>query len=148
MSETTEVVTPSALPHAAGYAELKAALPGADAAFLCSQMEANATVGQAQTAWMAEQNRRLEASKKEADEAKAAAVAKRSGGEPLGSGTGKQPAAASGDPIAAFNEAVAAKQAAGVNPRQKAVVAVIHENPELHEEYVAAVNADRPQKRR
>ena len=115
------------MPQPAGYADLKAALPGADSVFLCSQMEANATVGQAQTAWMAEQNRRLTTANKEADDAKAAAKANTMGVAPLGTGTAKQPATEGGDAIARFNEAVEAKQAKGMN-RSKAVVAVVHEN--------------------
>jgi len=134
-------------PQPAGYADLKAALPGADAAFICSQMEANATAAQAQTAWMAEQNRRLEAAnkqaedaKKKADEAEAKAAAKKSGVEPLGSGSaGKEPPEG-GDPVARFNELVAAKIAAG-KKKAKAVSDVIDENPALHEEYLAACNA-------
>jgi protease-4 len=50
-------------PKAASYAELKAACVGADAAFLCSQLEASATLTQASAAWMAAQNERLEASR-------------------------------------------------------------------------------------
>jgi len=152
MSEPNTPVTTPATPQPASYADLKAALPGADAAFLCMQMEANATVAQAQTAWMAEQNRRIEAANKQAaeakakaDEAEAKASAKKSGVEPLGSGLGKIQPVVGGDPVARFNELVAAKVAAG-KKKAKAISDVISENPELHDEYLAAYNSNRKQK--
>ena len=131
-------------PRPAAYADLKAALPGADAGFLCTQMEANATVAQAQTAWMAEQNSRLEAANKAADDAKGKLAAKESGVPPLG-GRQTGDSEPAGDPIAKFDGLVNAKIAAGVK-RGKAVSAVIAENPELHEEYLAAYNAARKSK--
>jgi hypothetical protein len=146
----TPPVTPPAPPAAqqpAAYAELKAALMGADAAFICAQLEAAATLAQAQTAWMAEQNRRLEAAnqqtaeaKKKADEAAAQATANKSGVEPLGSG--KAPAGFEGDPIVAWNEALAAKLKV-VNSRARAVCQLAAEQPELHQAYIRAYNAAR-----
>lgn len=75
-------------PRAAAYRELKAALPGADAEFICRQMEANSTVAQAQAAWMAELTRRndavaaeRDAAAKERDEARARIA--RNGVDPL-----------------------------------------------------------------
>ena len=77
MSETIQPATipaaPPALPQPASFADLKAGLPGADAAFICTQLESSATLAQAQAAWMAEQNGRLATAKTEADQAKAAA---------------------------------------------------------------------------
>jgi ATP-dependent protease ClpP protease subunit len=134
---------PPALPQPAGYTELKAGLPGADPAFLCAQLESQGTLAQAQNAWMAEQNRRVTAARQEADQAKAAAAfTKPRGIEPLGDGASKPAGAGAGDPIAQFKEAVGVKVAAGMN-RQKAVKEVAAENPELHESFVDAFNADR-----
>ena len=141
-SETVPTETKTAPPQPAAFADLKAALPGADAAFLCSQLEANATVAQAQTGWMAEQNRRLEAAGKLVADAQAAAAANRSGVEPLGSGSTAAGAATDTDPIVAWNELVAAKIRAG-KPKAKAISDVIAENPALHDEYLAAYNAAR-----
>lgn len=128
-----------AAPRAASYRELKAALPGADAEFITSQLEADATAAQAQTAWMAEQNKRIEAANKAAEDAKAKAQTNAMGVEPLGGATG---AAFEGDPIVAWNEALAAKLKTDPN-RARAVRAVARDNPDLHEAYIAAVNAQR-----
>ncbi|HEY4760940.1 MAG TPA: S49 family peptidase, partial [Thermoguttaceae bacterium] len=139
-TETIPQTAASPSPQPANYNELKTALPGADAAFICTQLEANATVAQAQTAWMAEQNRRLETAKRETQEAGVAAAAKKSGVEPLGSEQSKNSLAADGDPIAIFTEAVAAKIARG-KTRARAVSDVIAENPKLHEDYLVAYNS-------
>lgn len=128
----------------ASYAELKTGLPGADAEFVCKQLEAGATLAQAQAAWMTEQNARLAAARTEAETAKAAA--KKPGVEALGGGgakgAGAAGAAAEGDPVAAYEAAVAAKCAQGMT-RQRAALAVAQGQPELREAYVAAYNAQR-----
>jgi ATP-dependent protease ClpP protease subunit len=141
-----EVATPPAPPQPAAYGELKAALVGADPAFICAQLEATATLAQAQTAWMAEQNRRLEAANKlaqenkaKAEEAVALAAAKSSGIKPLGIGQATNGDAA-GDPIAEFTRLVNEALAAG-KPRAKAVSDVIAANPQLHADYLEAYNA-------
>jgi ATP-dependent Clp endopeptidase proteolytic subunit ClpP len=134
--------TPPPLPQPASYADLKAECLGADAPFLCAQLDAKATAAQARQAWMTEQQTRLAAAQDEIKTAKTAAAARAIGVAPLGNGSGKSPAAAGGDPIAEFNEAIAAKTAAGMT-RQKAVLAVAAENPDLHEAFVDAHNAAR-----
>jgi hypothetical protein len=118
---------------AANFTELKAGCPGADPAFLCQQMETGATLAAAQTSWMTEQNRRLEAAKQ------------RPGVEPVGT----KPTKTTGgqminqaDAVAAWNEAVAAKTAAGMT-KAKAIRAVVMENPDLHTAYVEAANTAR-----
>jgi len=138
-----EPMTATLQPQPAGYHDLKSALPVADAEFLASQLESNATVAQAQAAWMAEQNRRLESVRKEAEEAKTAdeAAAKKPGVNTLGNGGTLQAAEGTGDPIARFDELVATKVAAG-KPKARAISDVIAEYPELHEEYLAAYNAE------
>jgi signal peptide peptidase SppA len=147
MSEEQHLPIAAAAPRPASYDELKTECLGADSAFLCGQLDAKATLPQARAAWMSEQQSRLAAATNEAKDAKAAARAGSLGVEPLGGGAGKSPATVAGDPVAAFHDAVASKVAAGMK-RDKAVVAVVHENPELHDQFVAAVNADRPQRRR
>lgn len=132
VSETIETkVTPLALPQPASFADLKAGLPGADAAFLCSQLEQSAPLAQATAAWMAEQNRRLEESRQEAAEAKAAAALVKPGVHPVGGvATAGE---ASVDPIAAWNEAIAAELKAGAKSKADAARAVVRKNPELHQ---------------
>lgn len=139
MSDTQE----TAASKAATIQELKAACVGSDADFIVSQLETSATVAQAQQAWAVEQQRRLEAAEKAAAEAQAKAAeaeakANAPGVDALGAGETKADEAA--DPVAAWNEAVAAKVAAGL-PQAKAVAAVVHENPELHQAYLEAANA-------
>jgi ATP-dependent protease ClpP protease subunit len=138
----TVASAPPALPQPAAYGDLKAGLPGADPAFLCAQLEANATLPAAQAVWMAEQSRRLTAAREEGDQAKTALAARKSGIEPLGDGVPKPATAGGGDPIAQFNDLVAAKVAAG-KKKPRAVSDVIAENPELHGEYLATYNAER-----
>jgi len=113
----------------ASYAAIKAACPGADAEFIGAQCEAGATVQQAQAAWVAELNRRVEA---------ANAKARKPGVEPVGSKGG--PSAETGDPIVAYNVAVANKVKAGMR-QHEAVLAVNREQPELRAAYIAAYNA-------
>jgi signal peptide peptidase SppA len=126
-------------PKAATHREIKAACPGCDNDFVIAQLDAGATLDQSMRAWMAEQNTRLAASKAETEKAKAAAT--KPGVEPLPNGGKAGAKASSGaDPIEAFNEAVAEKMAAGMK-KPKAIQAVVRENPELHESYIAAYNA-------
>jgi hypothetical protein len=102
-----------------------AACVGADPAFLCSQLESNATLTEASAAWMAAQNERLEAAKQ------------KPGVDAVGTKPGNSNGR--GDAIQQWNEAVAEKVAAGL-PKSKAVASVVRENPELHAAYVAASN--------
>ena len=146
-TEPQRPATPPALPQSqpAGYHDLKAALPGADAEFLTTQLEANATVAQAQSAWMAEQNRRLEAARNEANELKEAAenAAKKPGVDTLGNGKNLKAGEEITDPQAAWNEAVEEKVKAG-RTRPQAIRQIVRENPKLHEEYLEAVKNAQP----
>lgn len=135
----------------ATYEDLKILCPGADAAFLCGQLERKATSDQAQSAWMEEQNRRIEAAEKRsqeaekaAAEAKATAEAKRPGVKPLRDQASAE--AAGADPIADWNEAVEAKVKAGM-AKDRAIRSVVHANPDLHQAYIEAVNAGRKRAR-
>ena len=130
---------------AASFEDLKACLPGADSDFICSQMEKKATLDQAQSAWMEEQNKRLAAADKKAEKAveeKKASDAKPGldfEGEGTGTG-GDGDAAFGGDPIAEWNKRLAAKVDAGM-PRMQAASRVNKEMPGLREAYVEASNA-------
>ncbi|HEX4073735.1 MAG TPA: S49 family peptidase, partial [Planctomycetaceae bacterium] len=59
-------------PSAASHKEIKAACPNADAEFICSQLEKDATVEQARAAWMVELHSRLTVSQSENAQLKAA----------------------------------------------------------------------------
>lgn len=132
---------------AATYQELKAGLPGADAAFLCAQMEAGATLAAAQTAWMAEQNARIQSAREEVATAKAAAA--KPGVAALGTEApkaGEQAPAHAGDPIGDWNALVDANIAKGMD-KPKAISAAVRANKEAHEAFLAA-NVVEPKRRR
>ncbi len=142
--ETSMSTESSSVP--ATYAELKAGCVGADAEFLCGQLEAAATLPQAQAAWMAEQNKRLEAAKKTVVAA-AGTPLKLPGVDALGAarpaaGTGGA-ATEGGDAIAAWEAALAVKLTLYKGDRARAVRALVHEQPQLQQEYIAAYNAAR-----
>lgn len=118
----------AAQPAPATYAELKAGCVGADPAFICSQLESGATLPAAQQAWMGEQNRRLEASQK------------KPGVDPIGTRPANPAKSYSGDAKADWDAAVKSKMDAGMT-RQRAVSAVVADNPELHAAYVQSHNA-------
>lgn len=148
MSETQNMTTETqvATPTAATIAELKAACVGADAGFLVAQLEAGATVAQAQAAWIAEQRKRLEAAeeqrlKAEEKAKEAEAKANAPGVDALGDGKAG-PTTESADPVAEWHQAIATKEKAGLE-RPKAIAAVVHEQPELHQAYLDAVNSKR-----
>jgi len=128
--------------EAATYNEIIKACGGAEPAFICQQLEAEATADQARDAWIAEQNKRLEAARTDAQEAKTAAeAAKAVGGvEPLGiDGDGGQDAG-TGSATDRWNEAIAAGKARGLT-NAKAVKAAYKSDPDLHAAYLAEHNA-------
>jgi hypothetical protein len=145
---STENKTPAAEGQAT-FEELKAGCVGADAAFICSQLEAKATLKQATAAWMSEQQKRIEAANKATEEAKAASVkaaedakaaAAKPGVKAITTSNGNDPVT-EGSPIVQWNEAVAGKVKAGL-PRDKAIAAVARENPDLHDAYLIAYNEE------
>jgi ClpP class serine protease len=140
----------------ASYHELKAALAGADPAFLTSQLDANATVEQARNAWMAKLSADNQALAKKNAELEQQHQA---GGTPPTNNQGKKPgvpglvadattppASYSGDAIAEFESQVAANVKAGM-PRANAVSRVISQQPELHAAYLQAKNPSRHKQR-
>jgi len=153
----------------ASYQELKAALPEADAAFLCAQLDAGAEVDTAKAAF---QKHQVDAARAEATEAKAAAakaiadakaqvdaaqaeakaatdkaaaLAKAPGVDPVADG--KQPPTAKGEGYEGFWALVAEKEKAGV-PRAKAISAVCRQDPELHTAMLDEHNAKHGRKNR
>lgn len=118
-----------AKPAAATYKDIKAACPGANADFLASQLEADATVAQAQAAWMAEQNRLLEVARAETAAAKAHAV--KPGVQPLGAGLTSKSANPDASPREAWNAAVKAEMDATGKPKHVAARNVATKHPEL-----------------
>lgn len=129
--------TPAAAePRAATYPELKAALVGADPAFIVAQLDAGSTLDQARSAWMAEQQSRIAAAQQQANEAKAAGA--KTGAPPLTTTT-KTASAPAGDAIATWNERVAAEVKAG-RSRADAVRRVSAADPDLHQAFIGAYN--------
>lgn len=131
-------------PQPATYADIKACCPGATSDFICSQLERNVTLDQAQSNWMEAQNREIAETKAKVEEAEkklaAKAEAETIGVQALGSGAAKQQEQ-SGDPLAEFPALLAKHKARGLSG-QKALSAAVKENPELHRAYVEAHNAE------
>lgn len=149
-SETSAETTP-AQPQAATLQELRAACPGADNDFLVAQLEHGATVAQAQQAWMQAMQQRLQTQAEELAKLKQqqaeqpAPAASKPGVPPLASGT---PAAEStSDPIAAWEDAVAAQMKLG-KTKAAAIQSLVRSSPELHQAYLAAYNAQHRAARR
>ena len=129
--ETSPVVatTETPQPKAATYADLKAACVGADAAFLCSQLDANATLTDASAAWMVAQNERIEAARQ------------KPGVDAVGTKpTKKASARAEGDAAQQWEAAIRDKMDGGMS-RQQATRAVAVEDPDLQAAFLAAHNA-------
>lgn len=130
--------TPAPQPAAASYAEIKAACPGADAGFICSQLEAKSTVQAAQLAWMAEQNRRIEAARTEAAQAKTS----KPGVAPITLGTVTELKSDSdiyGDPVTQYNAKVREHMGRGMD-RLKASQTVAAQHPDLQAAFLLATN--------
>jgi len=138
MSETTPDTT-TAVP-AANLDDLKKFCPGADHAFLITQLENKATIDQARTAWIAEQGKRLQASEERATTAEAKATT--SGVQPLGSGGGDAEPF-EGDARAEFANRVREQMSRTGSTRRKATIAVAKADPALHEAYLLATNSGR-----
>lgn len=131
---------------AATLKELRAACPGADEKFLCTQLDAEAVVATAQTAWMAELANRNAAMAAEVEKLKAAPTPPAPVPAPAASGVDPLPAggtstpAANGDAFELFEEAVAAEMKLTGKPHHVAHASVCRKQPELREALVAAHN--------
>ena len=118
---------------AANYAELKAGLIGADADFICSQLGANATLDNAKTAWMKEQNTRVEAANKAKTEAAITVGVD-------GVGNGGKTANDDADPIAEWNGGINKLTETGKTAAEATLI-LAKKDAELHAAYIEAVNA-------
>ena len=156
MSQTTTAAAPASIK------DLRAALPGADAEFLTSQLDSEATLDQAKEAWMkhlADENKTLRAKAKaknedeEADEdepeskggkAGKPCKSRRHGVEPVGNRGGHSAAEYDGDPLHDFSAAVreTMKLRPGL-PRAEAVRLTAKRDPALHEAYLRATPQNR-----
>lgn len=148
MSNEPKNQTPDApkSPVAATVQEIKTLCPGAASEFILAQVEAGHTKEQVQAAWskhLAEENARLKAEKEEL-EAKQQGQQQQAaaGADPLiASGSGVDGAGVEGDPIAEWNQQIAAAKKAHPNmSHMQAVQQVRRRLPDLHAAYLEAVN--------
>ena len=123
----------------ATLAELKAKFPQSDPAFREKCLEGNFCMASATDAWIEELNSTI--AKKDADLEQAKAQAKKPGNQPVVSGTAAA-SATEGDPIAAWDNAVATKVKAGMS-KATAIRKCVHEDPDGHQAYIAAYNTQR-----
>lgn len=131
---TTPAVTS---PAAATITQIKAEIPDASSDFLVKCVEGKMSMDQVRAAHMGEQKERLDAQDKEIADLKA--KQKSPGLEAVGTGNVSK-SNESGDPVAAWKDAIKEKTDDGMD-KAKAVRAVVRENPELHQAYIAAANA-------
>jgi hypothetical protein len=148
LPSTNKAVSPAAAApvgqigaQAASLAELRAALPQADADFLLAQLEAGATVAQAQAnhAYMA----KLTAKHQAAQAAMPAKPSKPGVTATVPAGQADESQEDETDPVQAFNAAVEQLTAKGME-RSVAVDTVRKRNPDLAHSYLLAINADKP----
>jgi len=127
-----------------------------DALFVADQLAKGATVAQARDAWDDTLTSRIDARDCELNAAKVelakkqtqqqASLVNGNGVKPLvDGGKGGSVAEESSDPIAAWNEAVAEKMKAGKS-KASAISALVKENPDLHQSYLAAFNENSKRK--
>lgn len=138
IQSTNDTIT--ATPQAATFNELKAVLVGADATFMVAQLDAHATVTQATAAWMAEQNRRIEAARSEASQL----AVQRAGVQPIA--TANVITQSDESALVEFNRLVAEKESLGFN-KTKAASLVVAANPDLHQRVIEEANAGRKRRR-
>ena len=141
MSEGTKTVEANTATQAATFEQIKAALPTADADFICAQLGAKTTIEQAQSSWMA-------ACEKRAREAEATAELAISALESMKSAPGVEELSEStatdtdmGDMRSEWNAKIDALVSQGM-ARAKAVSAVVKKHPDLHRGYVAMINEE------
>ena len=112
---------------------------------MLGQLEAGASVATAQTAFVAAQAKELAETKQQlaAEKAKAAAAPvatapKKIGVDPTPPSSGKPQAEEGGDPIAAWDSAIAELQAERKLTNAQATRELVISNPNLHASYIAA----------
>lgn len=137
------VVTAELIVRPATSQELRQACPGADANFILSQLEANATVEQAKSAWIVKQQSQLTEMQGKLHQQQG--QANRPGVETLPTtSSGKKAEEFSGDAVAEYASRVQEKIKAGATPAT-ARIAVAKEDPALHQAYLLATNRGRKQ---
>jgi signal peptide peptidase SppA len=131
-------------PLAASLPDLKAACPGASADFLMEQIENNATLEQAQKAFITRLNSRME------ELAKAPVTpAKKPGVAPLAAtNAGTETVAESTDPVAEWDRQVNASAPKHGNDVRAAARALAKANPELYASYCDAYTQTHREKRK
>ena len=146
MSNTTQQTeAPAATsPAVATIQELEANCPGASADFLMSQLKAGATIPQAQSAMIAEQNKQIEQAKEDQDKAVEAAKeeAKNNasvGVAPLDASSTDDADEPMGDCIQQFETKVAKMVDAGM-PRRQAMNKLARTDESLYKQYLVATN--------
>jgi ATP-dependent Clp endopeptidase proteolytic subunit ClpP len=122
--------------RAATIKEIKAACPDADSEFILSQLEAENTLTQVQSNWLAEMKKRLDAQKEEIEKLKA--QKKRPGFPPVGH---DRPEDQPGNPIEAFQAAVRRWTSTGMK-KPDAIAHLARTEPDLHEAYIEAYNKE------
>lgn len=129
---------------AATYQELKANLVGADPAFITSQLDAGAELPAAMSAWMQEQNKRIQSANQAAADAAEAAKLKPGAGPGIGAGTEENPEAGaeSGDVIADWNALMEDCLAKTGGDQDAALLRAAGKNPALHAKFKAATNPE------
>ncbi|MGO8691641.1 MAG: head maturation protease, ClpP-related [Thermoguttaceae bacterium] len=162
-------------PKAATISELKAACPGATADFLMACLERGDTVPAAQTAWMKAQADLLAATQadlaavkqdcedEDDDDDEEEEEEEEPGKKPGKKGKGKKaqghqvPGVAAGagkkarakkpidDPVEAFNEAIRDEMKLRKLDRRAATRGVVRQCPDLHQAYLEATNAGKPE---
>lgn len=146
MSDTQTTPAAPAAPQPATYAELKAALQGADNDFVCKMLEEQKTLPLAQAAWMGEMSNRLKASNEELAKAKQQPQPKAAGAAvlPLSGAAAEQTSGS--DAIANFEQAVDARMLAHKCSKADATQHVCRTQPELYQAYVDQYNAQHGRK--
>ena len=136
-------------PVSASFEDIKTLCPGADSDFICAQLEKKATADQAQSAWMEEQNQRIEAAEQRAKEAEekakeAETKTQAPGNDPVEESFAGSETSGGGNPIERFTALVREKEKSLSGPpqarRQKATVIINQEHPGLADEVRAFAN--------
>ncbi len=131
-------------PKPATIAELKAAIPGADAQFLVDQLDKGAPLDQAKDAWMntlEAQNQNLRDEKKALEDQAKPADPPPGGQAPVGGDTPDGSESSSGD-AEAYEEAVQKFRTSGMS-RSEAIRKARKADPQGHRAYVVAQNPGR-----
>jgi hypothetical protein len=113
--------------------EIRNACPGASDEFLIRMLGDKAALPTCQSVWMAELTARVSAAEDKGT---------RPGNEPLATAS-RRAASHTGDAVSEFDTAVRERMANGME-RRAAVLAVCRQNPQLHQEFVASTNPNRP----